>query len=262
MIDLSVSLFGVPAAVFAAVLVLLSLVGVVKGTTGFGSGLLSVPIVIQVFPPAFALAALTLPLWLGNLPVLAADGVPWRTLRARAGLLVAAVAGVVVGLLGVAAVPARAVYLLVGGYLVAFLLVRRSRGAAGRWVRGRVPERGAGVLVGGVGGAINGAFLSGGPVFVSYFHATQGDRTRFATTLSFLFFLSTTVRLAALYPLGLFGPREVALGLGFLLPLAVGVYAGTRLRPHVPQARFEALVDALLVAIAAKLALDGLAPLP
>jgi uncharacterized membrane protein YfcA len=166
--------FGVPIVVFAAVLALLAGVGVVKGTLGFGSGLLSVPIVIQAFPPEFALAALTLPLWLGNLPVLAADGIPWTTLRAERWLVAAAVLGTVVGLFGLAAVPAAVVSPLVGVYLVVFLAATRF----GDRIRERLPRRGLGSLTGGVGGVVHGAVLSGGPVLSATSTRPGRRRTR------------------------------------------------------------------------------------
>jgi len=247
--------FGVPLVVFAAVLALLAGVGVVKGTLGFGSGLLSVPIVIQAFPPELALAALTLPLWLGNLPVLAADGIPWTTLRAERWLVAAAVLGTVVGLFGLAAVPAAVVSPLVGAYLVVFLAATRF----GDRIRERLPRRGLGSLTGGVGGVVHGAVLSGGPVFISYFHATGSEKDAFATTLTALFFLAMTIRLALLYPMGELGVGTAGLGASFLVPLAVGVYGGTRLRPYIPQRRFEAIVEVLLAVVAVKLLSDGLA---
>lgn len=251
----STTVFGAPLAVVAVVFVALIGVGIVKGTLGFGSGLLSVPIVIQAFPPEFALAALTLPLWLGNVPVLLADGVPWEALWTERWLVVAAAVGTVVGLLGLASVPAAVVSPLVGVYLFVFLLLRRY----GSQIRARLPKRGLGPLAGGTGGIIHGAVLSGGPVFISYFHATQSDKDRFATTLTALFFLAMSIRLAVLYPLGQLGTEAIGLGVGFLVPIALGVYGGTRLRPSVPQTRFRTIVNLLLMVIAGKLVADGIA---
>lgn len=247
-------MFGVPLAVFAVVFIALIGVGIVKGTLGFGSGLLSVPIVIQAFPPEFALAALTLPLWLGNVPVLLADGIPWETLWTERWLVLTAAIGTVVGLLGLASAPAAVISPLVGIYLLVFLLLRRI----GSRIREHLPNRGLGPLAGGAGGIIHGAVLSGGPVFISYFHATQSDKDRFATTLTALFFLAMTIRLAVLYPLGQLGLDAIGLGVGFLVPIAIGVYSGTRLRPSVPQPRFRAIVTLLLAVIAIKLLADGI----
>lgn len=247
--------FGVPTTVFAVVFVLLVGVGIVKGTLGFGSGLLSVPIVIQAFPPEFALAALTLPLWLGNVPVLVADGVPWGALWMERWLVVAAAVGTVVGLLGLTSIPTAVVSPLVGVYLLVFLLLSRF----GSQIREHMPKQGLGPLAGGTGGIIHGAVLSGGPVFISYFHATQSDKDRFATTLTALFFLAMTIRLAVLYPLGQLSTEAIGLGVGFLVPIALGVYGGTRLRPSVPQTRFKTIVNGLLVVIAVKLVADGIA---
>lgn len=232
-------------------------VGVVKGTSGFGSGLLAVPVIVQVIPTKHALAALTLTLWVGNLPILLMDGVEWSFLREQRGMVVGAVVGVVVGLAGLAVVPVPVVYLLISGFILTFLVLDRTEAVVG-WLAAR---RGAGTATGWIGGVVTGAFLTGGPVFVSYLHANRTAKTRFATTMALILFLMTTIRIGSLTSVGSFGSTEVVLGVGFLVPLAVGVVGGTRLRPRIPQRRFRRLIEGLLLVIAAKLAADGVTTL-
>lgn len=235
------------------VVVFLLFVGVVKGCTGFAIGLLSVPVLVQIFPPKIALAALTLPMFLANIPLLLSDGIPWRFLTNRPEFFVAILVGTVVGVLGFVAVPVVTINLLLSAYLLGFLVNRHRAGSFGSWTTSRP----AGAVVGGIGGVVSGAFLTGGPIFVSYLHGTQAKRTEFATRLALIFLIITGLRILTLYPLGLFGPTEVLLGVGFLVPLTAGILLGIRLRPYIPQQKFNVLVEILLFAVAAKLAYEG-----
>lgn len=232
-------------------------VGVVKGTSGFGSGLLAVPVIVQVLPAKLALAALTLTLWMGNVPILLADGIEWSFLREQRGMVVGAVVGVLVGLAGLALVPVPVVYLLIAGFIVAFLVLDHQQ----TLVRRLAAKRGAGTATGWIGGVVTGAFLTGGPVFVSYLHAKRTGKTRFATTMALVVFIMTSIRIGSLTGVGTFGTTEVLLGTGFLVPLGVGVVGGTRLRPFIPQRRFRRFVELLLSVIAVKLAYDGISTL-
>ena len=228
-------------------------VGIVKGTSGFGSGLLAVPVVVQLLPAKLALAALTLTLWVGNVPILLADGIEWSFLRAHRGLVAGAVVGVVVGLAGLAIVPVPVVYLLIAGFILTFLVLDHQETLVTRLAA----RRGAGTATGWIGGVVTGAFLTGGPVFVSYLHAKRTDKTRFATTMALMLFIMTSIRIGSLTGVGTFGGTAVWLGAGFLVPLGIGVVGGTRLRPYIPQRGFRRFVEVLLAVIALKLAADG-----
>ncbi|MFC7157648.1 TSUP family transporter [Halomarina halobia] len=231
------------------VAVFLLFVGVVKGCTGFAIGLLSVPVLVQLFPPKIALAALTLPMFLSNVPLLVSDGIPWRFLTDRPEFFIAILVGTVVGVLGFITIPVVIINLLLSVYLIGFLVNRHRSGNLGSWTTSRA----AGAVVGGIGGVVSGAFLTGGPIFVSFLYGSRAKRTGVATRLALIFLIITGLRILTLYPLGLFGPTEVLLGVGFLVPLTAGILLGIRFRPYVPQRKFNIFVEILLLAIAAKL---------
>lgn len=251
---LPTSLSGEVIAVLLAAAVGLYGVGLVKGVAGFGTGLLAVPIVSELFSPALALAALTVPLWASNVQLVAERGVPREVVAGHKAHVAVAVVASVVGVLGVTALPERAVYLALGCYILLYLASRTlsvDLGAA-------VPGSRGGLLAGGVGGAATGAFMSGGPVFVSYFQSVDVSEEEFVATLAFVFALTSAVRVLPLYVTGSFTVAESVAGLGFLVPLSLGVATGDRLRPVVPRRAFDRFVELLLVAVAANMLADGL----
>ncbi|MDX1748270.1 MAG: hypothetical protein R3324_20225, partial [Halobacteriales archaeon] len=160
-------------ALALALVGVLVFVGLVKGTSGFGGGLLGVPVVVQVLPPKLALAAFTLTLWVANVPILLADGIPLDFLRDHRGLVVGAVGGVFIGLAGLAVAPIPVVYVLIAGFILVFLLLDRQQTI----IAAVASRRGAGSAAGWIGGIVTGAFLTGGPVFVSYLHARRTAKT-------------------------------------------------------------------------------------
>lgn len=241
------------SAELAFVFTFLLFAGIVKGCTGFAVGLLAVPVLIQVFPPKIALAALTLPMLLANVPILWTDGVPWSFFHERLGFLVVSVAGTIAGVVGLAVISPELISLLVTAYVLAFLALQRLGTRGGVWA---TKER-SGLVVGGIGSVISGAFLTGGPIFVSYLYALKTKKTEFATILATIFLVITSIRTLALLPVGLFGYREIVLGVGFLVPLTLGILVGTRIRPYISQSTFNSFVEVLLVAIALKLAYDS-----
>lgn len=243
---------GVSAVVALACVGLFS-VGLVKGISGFGTGLLAIPIISELFSPTLALAALTVPLWLSNVHLVAERGVPRRLVADHRGHITVAVAASAAGVLGVTVLPEYVVYLALGGYIALYVVSRHVS-----WDTGGAVSRSRGdIVAGGVGGFITGAFLSGGPVFVSYFQSLDISEEEFVAVLGFIFTLTNMVRILPLYATGSFTASETLTGLAFLVPLSLGVATGDRVRPLVPRNAFDRFVELLLVAVALNLLLDG-----
>lgn len=229
-------------------------VGLVKGIAGFGTGLLAVPFISKLFSPALALGILSVTLWLTNVHLSARSGLPRDVLASHKGHILVAVVASVIGVLGVTVLPEYLIYLVLGGYISLYLLSRNTSIGLGELVSCSRND----ILAGGVGGFIIGAFLSGGPVFVSYFQSLDITQEDFVAALSFIFTLTMMVRILPMYATGTFGVSQTLMGIGFLIPLSVGVATGDRLRPHVPHNAFDRFVELLLVAVAGNLLLDGL----
>lgn len=248
------SLYGTPTLVLTITCVGLFGVGLVKGIAGFGTGLLAVPIVSKLYSPTLALGVLSVTLWLTNVHVVAEQGLPRRVLATHRGHVLVAVVASVVGVYGVTLLPEYLVFIGLGSYIALYVLSRNVSWSAGA-VTGRTRSD---LLAGGVGGFVVGAFLSGGPVFVSYFQSLEITEEEFVATLGVVFTLTMMVRILPLYATGAFGVSQSLVGLGFLVPMSVGVATGDRLRSRVPHRAFDRFVELLLVAVAANLLLDGL----
>lgn len=229
--------------------------GVLKGTTGFAVGLVTIAGVVQFFPPRAALVALSIPFLASNVLVLAREGVPWSFLRTQTGFLLTLTVGLFVGVTSLGALSQSAIYLLLAGYVGLFLIVQRYDELVERYADSAV----AGGVAGGLAGVLGGIVSAPGPPLVvhSYLEA-GGSRDLFVVGTSSLFLVAHAVRLAFLTEAGLLGGREVALGVGFTLPIFAGVVLGSRVRPHVDAGAFETLVKGLLLVIGVRLLATGL----
>ena len=252
----STALTGSHALLIVACLGLFG-VGLVKGIAGFGSGLLAVPIISKLYSPALALGVLSVTLWLTNVHLTATSGIPRRVIATHKGHILVAVVASIAGVLGVTVLPEFIVYLALGGYISLFLLSRNVSWSAGAGAGASANRSRRSLVAGGAGGFVTGAFLSGGPIFVSYFQSIDISQDEFVAALGFVFTLTMMVRIFPLYATGAFGVSQTLVGLGFLVPLSVGVATGDRLRPRVPRAAFDRFVELLLAAVAANLLLDG-----
>jgi uncharacterized membrane protein YfcA len=242
----SIVSFGV---VFAALT--LAFAGVVKGITGFGPALVAVPVLVQVFPPKIALTAFSIPLLLSNLYMVLQNGLPREFVFEYKWFILIILGSTVVGVVGLASLPTNALYLSISVYILGYLLIDRlSSDSASPRRRGVRPA--IGVATGILGGSVN----MGGLPLATYLSSLDLDKQVFATGLVLVLFLHNCVRLLALSASDLFHLREIILGTGFFVPVALGVYGGIQLREHVSEALFERLVKGLLVVSALKLVLE------
>lgn len=249
--ELSLPLIGLAACC-------LILVGGIKGIAGFGTGLFAVPLISQLFSPEIALGLLTITLWLGNLHLVAEAGLPRRIIAQYRGHFLAAVLGALLGYALFTLLPERGFYLLLGLYICGYLLTRHFESGTlpspMEWPR-------SDLLSGSSGGAIMGAFLSGGPVFVSYYQSLEIDQNEFAACLGTVTALTMGIRLVPMYASGEFGIAQSVVGVLLFIPLALGVSIGSRVRESIPREPFNRCVEGLLLIVALNLFYEGLTPL-
>lgn len=223
----------------------LVLAGVVKGTLGFGPALVSVPVLVQVFDPKVAIAAFSIPMLIGNLVILWRDGIPWADVRLRTRLVGSVFLATVVGAVGLLALPADVLSLVVGLAVLGYLVVTYRTGTDAFEDYANHPW--AEYAMGSTAGVLGGALGMGGLPLATYLDAQGLERDAFTLVLVTLLALNNTVRIAALWGGGSFTSAELTLGAAFVAPLFVGVVGGVRLRKHVPAGRFEVLVHVVLL---------------
>ncbi|OZI25870.1 hypothetical protein CAL26_00430 [Bordetella genomosp. 9] len=232
------------ASLLGAASVIVLVAGIVRGLTGFGFAALAVVALAFLLPVREAVpvvlcldicasAALLPGCW---------RHVDWGVTRP---LLLAALCGVPIGLLGLTRIDGQAmalgVYLLIGA--LALIGLARWRlpvgdGPLSAW------------LVGGATGALLAAFSVGGPLVGAWLtHAgTRPDRMR--ATLVLFFGAVDLVSVAALAATGHLGP-ETPLRVAALLPCAfIGLWIGEKLFTRVPASRAVTLAQWLLLVLA------------
>ena len=213
-----------------------------RGATGFGAGVISIPLLLLALPLPVVIPLVT------AMGMLASFGqalherrhVDWPGLRK---LVVPSLVGVGAGLWLFAVVDSRhllrALALFIVGYAVSGYLPWRLR-AAPRWL-------------GSVAGAL-GAFVAtvfggmAGPFYVVYLRSLALDKTRFRASIAVALLVLSVLRASGYGGLGLYDARVLWLLAAALPVVALAMFAGDRLHARLDEARFGHVVAALLAA--------------
>lgn len=209
-----------PDIAYATVVLLLAYF--VRGLSGFGSGLIAVPLLALRFPlpevvPFMLIADFGASALVGGLHF---RRVAWPEIRR---LMPATVVGVVIGTHLLVSLPPALLLTILGGVVLAFalrsLLLRQGGfvAASTRWAWPAALS----------GGAVSGLFGTGGPPYVIYLSHRIQDKSVLRATLSALFFLEGLLRIVAFLFAGLLLGHEVWRNALIAAPLIVAaLYAG------------------------------------
>ncbi len=129
------------------------------------------------------------------------------------------------------------------------LRVARDRGAPSR----PLPRPAAAALLA-IGGAIHGAYSSGGPMVVYVLGRTDLDKRRFRSTLSTLWLGLGALLLAGYLQSGRVDRHTLGYSAMFLPAMLIGLFVGERAHDRVPARTFRVVVACLLLAGGALLA--------
>lgn len=212
-----------------------------RGATGFGAGVVSIPLLLLALPLPVVIPLVT------AMGMVASFGqavhqrrrVHWPGLTR---LLLPTLAGVALGLWLFAAVDPkfllRALAVFIVGYALSGYLPWRLRGPAPRWL---------GPLAGALGGFVATVFGGmAGPFYVVYLRSLALDKTRFRATVSVALLALSALRATGYGSLGLYDAQVLWL-LGATLPVvALAMVAGDRWHARLDEARFGHVVAALL----------------
>lgn len=236
-----------------AVAVALALGGILKGATGAGLPVISVPVLASLYDVRVAVAVMVLPNLITNLGQV-------RKFRAHAihpgfiwRLTVSGAIGAGVGTVALAWLPVQAVEMVMVVIIVAFIAlrltrpdVRLSQTAADQWV----------TIAGGLGGALQGAVGISAPIAVTFLSSMALPRPQFIVTVSAFFAATCVIQLPVQIYYGIMTVDTAVLGLFAVLPLTaalpVGEWIGRRFSPAV----FDRVILVFLGALAVKLLFD------
>lgn len=219
-----------------------------RGATGFGAGVVSIPLLLLALPLPVVIPLVT------AMGMLASFGqalhqrrwVDWAALRK---LLVPSLLGVAAGLWLFAALDPRyllrALALFIIGYAAWGYLPRRNARAAPSWL---------GPLAGALGGFVATVFGGmAGPLYAVYLRSCALDKARFRATMSFALLCLAALRAAGYGGLGYYEARVLWLLAAAIPVVAVAMIAGDRWHARLDEARFGHVVAALLAASGAAL---------
>lgn len=241
-----------PSDIAYAVAVL-SLAYFVRGISGFGSGLIAVPLLALRFPlpevvPFMLIADFGASALVGGLSF---RQVAWPEIRR---LLPATVIGVVLGTHLLVSLPAALLLTLLGGFVLAFalrtLLLQRQAftPTSPRWAWPAALS----------GGAVSGLFGTGGPPYVIYLSHRIENKSALRATLSALFFLEGLLRIVTFLFAGLLLGHEVWRNALIAAPLiVVALYVGSHVHARLTHRQMLQGVSLLLLASGASLLLKA-----
>jgi uncharacterized membrane protein YfcA len=239
---------GESLAAAAAIAFAFALAGVVKGVMGMGLPVVAMGLLVLFMPPAQAAAVLVIPSLVTNIWQLAA-GPRFSALAKRFSTMMA---GIVVGtFMGVGILTGDAVA-LANGALGAVLAIHGVLGLLAFRIN-VAPERERWVspVIGLATGVLTGATAIFSVPAVPYFSSLRLEREDLIQVLGLSFTVSTIALAAALGVHGVFDPDIGAASLLALVPTALGMFAGQRLRQRIHPLVFRRWFLASLVVLGA-----------
>lgn len=225
--------------VFAPLIVVLAYT--IFGISGFGSTLIAVPLLANLFPdlkfviPVVVVMDCITAMSMGM--KLRADVNRREFLPLLPFLLV----GLATGVFFLVRLPST-VLLLVLGVFAVFYGITYMRGGPPRFAM----PRWAAVPVGLFAGTTSASIGVGGPIYVMYLASRGSTPEQIRATTPVIFVFTTIVRIAMFAVAGLFS-REVLVTAAVLLPIAMGaLYIGNRLHVNLPKVTTIRVIGGLL----------------
>ncbi|HRA46596.1 MAG TPA: sulfite exporter TauE/SafE family protein [Thermomicrobiales bacterium] len=216
--------------------------GIISGLTGFGFGLVSVPVLLLLFPPA-SVVVLAKGLGLSSgVPILIADRKLVRV-RLILTMIVPAIAGLFLGVAILRRADPAAIKLIAGAAVV-FFSVLISRG----WVLPGIRSKLAPLFFGFASGALGTSTGMPGPPAVMYLTHRNLTPKVFRASIVCYFFVVDIIGVTLVALTGKVGLRELWVGL-VLLPFALaGRHIGQHAIGLVDQEAFRLITLRLLIA--------------
>lgn len=212
----------------------------VKGLSGFGSGLIAIPLLAFMFPLSFVVPVLGL-LSYGGTVMQSAQLHRQASWRDVLPLIPFSIAGVVLAVWLLVNTDPRLLALSLGVFVLSYavysLLPLRHLSGGRVWA----------IPAGAFGGMVGALFGTGGPFYVIYLKMRQLDKQHFRASIAVTFLLDGGARVVGYAMSGLY-TREVLIMLVMLVPvLWFGMYVGNHLHIRINQRRFNQVISVLLM---------------
>ena len=225
----------------------------IRGISGFGSGLIAVPLLALRFPlpevvPFMLISDFSASAMVGGVNFKQVD---WREIRR---LLPLSLIGVLLGASLLVSLPATVLLTVLALFILAFalrsLMLKPApfRPVSTAWAHPAAFT----------GGAVGALFGTGGPPYVIYLSHRIQEKSILRATLSGLFFVEGLIRIVAFLLIGLLHGSEVWLNCLYAAPIIVAaLYLGSHVHARLSNARMTQLIGVLLLVSSASLMLKA-----
>lgn len=213
-----------------------------RGITGFGSGLIAIPLLAHFLPLTFVVPMVLVLDFVASVALSRHTRlqVRWDEIRF---LLPASIVGVLLGTFLLVNLPREPMLVALALFVIFFGLRYVFN------VHGEKPiSRWWSLPTGLIGGLIGALFGTGGPPFVVYLSHRLHDKTQLRGTLSGLFMLDGALRIITFLVFGLLLQTEMLTALLLALPLmALGLYLGNKVHLGISHRQQLAIIGGLLL---------------
>ncbi|MGD8576581.1 MAG: sulfite exporter TauE/SafE family protein [Thiohalophilus sp.] len=214
---------------------------VFRGITGFGSGLIAIPLLALFLPLTFVVP------YISFIDVLASLVHGWRHRQHTAWREVLTVlpftmAGVAVALYLLTSLETATLAHALGIFILVFSLYsligpELKQHCSARWS----------VVSGTLGGIIGTLFGTSGPLYVIYYQLRGLSKSVFRSTIATIFLIEGVIRLSGYAASGLYNAEKM-LWIAASLPLmAIGLYIGGHIHTNITQRQFQRAIGILLM---------------
>lgn len=238
---------------YLAVFVILLTAYFVRGLTGFGSGLISVPLLalwqpLQLVVPLIMVLDFVASFILGGVNTKKTD---WSEIKR---LLPFGVIGASFGVFALLRFPSTPVLTALGAFTIFFGV----RNAFGIQPKGHISALWA-VPTGLIGSGAGALFGTSAPPYIIYLTHRLEDKTAVRATFSWLFVLDGGFRLILFVAAGLLLDRQTQLSIAMgLIPMVAGLYIGNRVHLDITRERMLQVIGWVLVGAGTSLILKVL----
>ncbi|MHB8824212.1 MAG: sulfite exporter TauE/SafE family protein [Thiobacillus sp.] len=228
-----------PVASAAAILLVAYFI---RGITGFGSGLISVPLLALFLPLQFVVPLILLLDFTASIVI---GGFNFKRVKwDEVGVLIPfGIVGVILGTSLLVNLPPEPMLIALAGFVFVFAM-RSLLNLHGD----KLISRGWAIPASLTGGTVGALFGTGGPPYVIYLSHRIRDKSELRATFSALFFTEGLTRIGSFLVAGLLMTASVWVAFFAALPLVLGaLYLGGRVHVGITPAQMARLVGVLLL---------------
>ena len=243
----------VAASQLASAAVILFAAYVIRGITGFGSGLIAVPLLALFLPLKFVVPMVLLLDFTASIVI---GGFNFKRVEwGELGLLIPfGLIGVVLGTSLLLSLPPELMLIALAAFVFVFA-VRSLFNIHGE----KLASRGWAVPAALTGGTVSALFGTGGPPYVIYLSHRIHNKSDLRATFSALFFAEGLMRIISFLIAGLLVSAKVWLAYFAALPLVLGaLYLGGRMHVGLAPSQMTRLVGVLLLVSSVSLLIKAL----